>query len=128
LETRDGDAARPAIVLAAEESYTYDVCMQDKMPRKQRMIRKQVFITPEQDRRLKERAALSGVAEARLIREGIDMVLEKQRPEDDDWKVGLLRIAGMWKDYDEIDEIIARRRARRRDRRKRLRLSGGDET
>jgi hypothetical protein len=94
--------------------------MQDKWPTKKRMIRKQVFITPEQNRRLKERSALSGVAEAQLIREGIDIVLEKQMREDDDWKVGLRRIAGMWKDYDELDVIIARRRARQRERRKRL--------
>jgi hypothetical protein len=76
------------------------------------MIRKQVFITPEQKRRLNERSALSGVAEAQLIREGIDIVLEKQKREDDDWKVGLRRIAGIWQDYDEIHDIIARRRAR----------------
>jgi hypothetical protein len=102
--------------------------MQDQRPTKRRMIRKQVFITPEQNRRLKERAALSGVAEAQLVREGIDIVLEKQKRKDDDWKAGLRRIAGMWKDYDEIDDIIARRRGRRKDRRKRLGLAGADET
>ena len=54
------------------------------------MIRKQVFITPEQNRRLKERAALSGVAEAQLIRQGIDMVLKKEKREDQDWKVAFV--------------------------------------
>ena len=102
--------------------------MQEKWPAKKRMVRKQVFVTPEQNRRLKERAALSGVAEAQLIREAIDIVLEKQKREDDDWRAGLRRIAGMWKDYDEIDEIIARRRGRRKVRRKRLGLAGTDET
>jgi hypothetical protein len=51
--------------------------MEDKSLTKRRMIRKQVFITPEQNWRLKERAVLSGVAAgAQLLREGTNIVLE----------------------------------------------------
>jgi hypothetical protein len=39
-----------------------------------RMVRKQVYITPEQDRILKRCAARRGVTEAEVIREGIEAV------------------------------------------------------
>ena len=38
-----------------------------------KMVRKQLFITEEQNRKLKERAAATGVSEAELIRAGIDL-------------------------------------------------------
>jgi hypothetical protein len=38
------------------------------------MVRKQVYIEPEQDERLKRRAQALGVTESELIREGIDLV------------------------------------------------------
>jgi len=38
------------------------------------MVRKQVYIKPEQEKRLKERARELGVSEAELIRRGIDQV------------------------------------------------------
>ncbi len=39
-----------------------------------RMLRKQVYIEPEQDRVLKQQAKKLGVSEAELIRRGIDQV------------------------------------------------------
>ena len=39
-----------------------------------RMIRKQVYIRPEQKERLKRRAQEKGISESELIREGIDEV------------------------------------------------------
>jgi hypothetical protein len=102
--------------------------MQDKSPRKPRMIRKQVFITPEQNRRLKERAALSGVAEAELIRAGIDLRLEQaDASTKGDWKEAWRQAAGMWKDYDAADQIVSKRRARLRKRRELRRSSGSVE-
>ncbi len=41
-----------------------------------RMIRKQIYVEPEQETRLKERAQKSGISESELIREGIDRVLD----------------------------------------------------
>jgi len=38
------------------------------------MVRKQVYIEPEQEKRLKQRARELGVSEAELIRRGIDQV------------------------------------------------------
>lgn len=40
------------------------------------MVRKQVYITAEQEERLKRRAAELGVPEAELIRRGLDLVLD----------------------------------------------------
>jgi hypothetical protein len=47
-----------------------------------RMIRKQVYIEPRQDRLLKERAKQLGVTEAEVIRQSIDqgLVAPLQRP------------------------------------------------
>jgi hypothetical protein len=47
------------------------------------MVRKQVYIEPEQDERLKRRADALGVTESELIRQGIDLVTKPRRlPED----------------------------------------------
>ena len=45
-----------------------------------RMIRKQVYIEPEQERRLKRRARELGVTEAELIRRGVDAVVLPSSP------------------------------------------------
>jgi hypothetical protein len=48
------------------------------------MVRKQVYIEPAQDERLKRRAKELGVTESELIREGIDLVTKPRRlPEDE---------------------------------------------
>lgn len=44
-----------------------------------RMVRKQVYVEPRQERLLKRRARALGVTEAALIREGIDL-LDSSRP------------------------------------------------
>lgn len=41
-----------------------------------RMVRKQIYIEPVQDEKLKKRAKERGVSEAELIREGINRALE----------------------------------------------------
>lgn len=41
----------------------------------ERMVRKQVYIEPRQDRRLKQRARQLGVTEAELIRQSLDRAL-----------------------------------------------------
>lgn len=39
-----------------------------------RMVRKQIYLEPEQEKRLKQQAKALGVSEAELIRRGIDRV------------------------------------------------------
>jgi aryl carrier-like protein len=42
----------------------------------ERMVRKQIYLEPRQDRLLKARARQLGVTEAELIRQGLDQVLD----------------------------------------------------
>lgn len=93
-----------------------------------KMVRQQVFMTAEQKKRLKSRAALTGTSISELVRRGIDRELEDKAAEarakgtdTSDWKDGWRQAAGMWADYDEIDEIIAARRKRSGLRMERLR-------
>ena len=85
------------------------------------MIRKQIFIREDQQERLKTVAARNGVAEAELMREGLDIVLDREASvEDDSWKEGFRQIEGMWKDRTGLDEFYAENRKRRAERRKRM--------
>lgn len=84
------------------------------------MIRKQVYIREDQDSRLKALAAVTGKAEAELIRDGLDRVLAEEEAKKQDWKKVWLEVAGIWKDHDEIDEIIAENRRRVQKRMDRL--------
>jgi hypothetical protein len=83
------------------------------------MVRKQVFITPEQWGRLKAHAAAAGVSMAEIIRRGIERELEQPLPSaiEGDWKEAWRRAFGMWADRDDLDELYARLRTRRRKRR-----------
>jgi hypothetical protein len=87
-----------------------------------KMIRKQLFITVEQNRRLKARAAATGVAEAELIRAGIDRELDDEAAEaKGDWKDAWRQAFGMWKDRDDLDVFYANRRKSDRQRMERIR-------
>ena len=93
------------------------------------MVRKQLLLTREQNAKLKAAAAASGRSEGELVREAIDQWLVARRSEEDDWKKGLMSLAGMWADYPEIDQITAERRERLRLRRERMnRHMRGKET
>ena len=80
--------------------------MQETVKTKRRMVRKQVFITAEQNKRLKTVAAAKGVAEAELIRAGIDQQLAQAKVEDDDWRTGLNRLSGAWRDRDDMHDFV----------------------
>jgi hypothetical protein len=94
-----------------------------------KMVRQQLFITADQKRRIKTRAALTGMSEGEIIRRGIDRELSQ---EDDvsaagDWKDAWRQAFGIWKDRDDLDEFYAARRRRRRSRRQRVqKLIRGD--
>ena len=87
-----------------------------------KMVRKQFFITADQNKHLKARAAATGKSEGELIRKGISRELDQKTSEaEGDWKDAWRQAAGMWADYDEIDEIIAERRRRSKLRMGRIR-------
>lgn len=70
------------------------------------MVRKQVFITVEQNRLLKQRAKTTKRPEAELIRAAIDRELGIEG-EKDDWKAEILKYAGALADEGGIEERIA---------------------
>jgi hypothetical protein len=90
---------------------------------KARMIRKQVFIRTDQNRRLKAMAAQQGVSEGELIRTGISLLLEQAAGAEADWKSAWRQAAGIWKDYPEVEQKIAKQRKGWGRRLKRLGLS-----
>jgi hypothetical protein len=88
-----------------------------------KMVRKQVFITAEQNKRLKAHAAAAGVSEAELVRAGIDLRLE-QKAEKTDWRRLAERLSGAWAERDDLDEILRKNRKGWKRRLKRLGLAG----
>ena len=92
-----------------------------------KMVRKQVFITAEQNKKLKARAAATGVAEAELIRAGIDLRLEQISQEQRDWqkvvKETIGKLSGAWAERDDLDELLRENRKGWKRRLKRLGLA-----
>lgn len=61
--------------------------MQESVTKKpQRMVRKQILITPEQNRRLKKCATAAGVPEADIVRQGVELALETRENQSRDWR------------------------------------------
>ncbi len=81
-----------------------------------KMVRKQLFITEEQNRKLKEQAAASGVSEAELIRAGIDLKLEG-KAEKTDWLSLSESFSSSWAEREGLEEEMReiRRSWNRRD-------------
>ena len=85
------------------------------------MVRKQLRVTEDQDRRLKALAAATSRSESEFVREAITDLLDRQAQETtDDWKAALQQVRGIWKDRTDLDEFYAANRERRRLRRKRM--------
>ena len=86
------------------------------------MVRQQLFVTAEQKRRIKTRAALIGVSEGEIIRRGINRELEHEaKIAEGDWKDAWRQAFGMWRDRDDIEDFYAERRKRDRQRMERIR-------
>lgn len=81
-----------------------------------KMVRKQVFITAEQNKKLKARAAATGVAEAELIRSGIDLRLNQEPEEQRAWRSivdeTVARLSGAWAERENLDEEMREIRSR----------------
>ena len=82
-----------------------------------KMVRKQFFITAEQNKRLRAHAAATGVSEAELVRDGIELRLER-KPEKADWRRLAESFSSSWAERENLDEEMReiRRRWNRRDR------------
>jgi hypothetical protein len=86
-----------------------------------RMVRKQLFITAEQNRKLKERAAATGVSEGGLIRAGIDLQLAG-KAEKTDWLSLAEGLSNSWAERDGLEEEM---REIRRSWNRRVQIMGG---
>jgi hypothetical protein len=86
------------------------------------MVRKQFFITAEQNKRLKAHAAAAGVSEAELVRAGIELRLE-QKPEKTDWRRLAESLSGASAERDDLDQTLRRHRKGWTRRLKRLGLT-----
>lgn len=84
------------------------------------MVRKQVLLSSEQNGRLGAFATASSRSEGELVREALDDWFAKQKIEQDDWKVQLRQLRGMWKERTDLDQHFEERRERRRHRRERM--------
>lgn len=84
------------------------------------MIRKQVFITAEQNRRLKQRAAQTGKAETDIVRQGIELALTSKQAEGDDWRAGLDALTGAWAERSDMQGFVRELRKGSSRRLKRL--------
>jgi len=92
-----------------------------------KMVRKQIFITTEQNKRLKARAAAIGVSEAELIRAGIDLRLQEQGEKQKAWSdtvaETVANLSGAWAERDDLDETLRRHRKGWKRRLRRLGLA-----
>jgi predicted DNA-binding protein len=69
------------------------------------MVRTQVYLTEEQERGLKQLAALTGRKQSELIREAVGSYIASHRPKD--WREALEAVRGMWADRDDLDDLHA---------------------
>jgi hypothetical protein len=92
------------------------------------MVRKQLFVTPEQNKRLKACAAATGLSEGELIRAGIDMRLEQEPEKQRAWQNTVdemvAKLSGAWAERDDLDDFLKKRRASWKRRRYKLGLAG----
>src|SRR5262245_64802335 len=102
-------------------AYTHMLCVGDASMSK--MVRKQLFITTEQNRKLKERAAATGLSEGQLMRAGIDLRLAQDPEEQRAWRdivdETVAKLSGAWAERDDLDDFLKKRRATWKRRRQR---------
>ena len=76
------------------------------------MIRKQILISDDQNRRLRAAAAAEGTTEAELVRKGIDLALDQANSDPEGWRERLLAVLeNMEPMTDFADRVEANRKA-----------------
>lgn len=76
----------------------------------ERLVRKQILISPEQSRLLKAKAQAAGLTEAAIIRTALDRELGIVAA-DEDWKRNLMAFAGSLADEVDLAETVRSNRA-----------------
>jgi hypothetical protein len=81
-----------------------------------KMVRKQLFVTAEQSKRLKECAAATGMSESELIRAGIDLRLEQEHEKRRAWQSTVdemvANLSGAWAERENLEEEMREIRGR----------------
>ncbi len=77
------------------------------------VIRKETYVTPQQDARIKVLAARKGVTEAEIIRQALDLFLAQQergQTDEEPWLEGLIGAftGGAPRGSETVDEIYRR--------------------
>jgi hypothetical protein len=65
-----------------------------------------VTIREDQQVQLKAISDRTGIDEAELIPQGIDLVIAEKRAVRADWRESLQAIFGIWKDRDDLDDVF----------------------
>jgi hypothetical protein len=72
------------------------------------MVRKQLFVTAEQNKRLKACAAATGLSEGELIRSGIDLRLDQVPEKQRAWQAivdeTVAKLSGAWAERENLEE------------------------
>ena len=69
------------------------------------MEKVQVFLRGDQKAALEAIGARTGQRQSDLIREGVDLLIERSGRRDDDWREVTRAVAGIWRDRTDIDDI-----------------------
>lgn len=65
----------------------------------------QAFLREDQKAALKKIAARTGQKQSDLIRQGVDLVIDRADSEKADWRKATDAVFGIWKDRTDLDEI-----------------------
>ena len=69
------------------------------------MPKMHVFLREDQTAALKSISARTGQKQSDLIRKGVDLLIEKARREDADWREATRLAAGMWRDRADVENL-----------------------
>jgi hypothetical protein len=70
------------------------------------MLKVQVFLRKDQKAALKAMSARTGKRQSDLIRRGVDLLIDRARREDTDWRQVTREVAGIWMDRTDLDEVV----------------------
>jgi hypothetical protein len=65
----------------------------------------QVFLRDDQKAALKSIAARTGQKQSDLVRKSVDLLIDKARRDEADWRAATRSVAGMWRDRTDLEPI-----------------------